>query len=74
MIEPDLAELVHQHEAARHPRIAQHAVEQRGLAAAKKARDQANRHALGRLVSIEQTHCITGVSSVTVPMVCGRAS
>src|SRR5918995_3181347 len=66
MIESDLAELVHQYEAARHPRIAQHAVEQRGLATAKKARDQADGHALGRLVLIEQTHCTTGVSSVTV--------
>ncbi len=66
VIEADLAELVHQHQAARHAPVAQHAVEQGGLAAAEEAGDQRHRHALGRLVRIEQAHRVAVLSNAYV--------
>jgi len=59
MVEADFTEFVHQHQAAGHAPVAQHAVEEGRLAAAEKAGDQRHRQALGRLVTVEQAHRTT---------------
>ena len=51
VVEPDLAELVDDHGGARHGRVAQGAVEQRGLAAAEEAGQHRDR-ACGRPVGV----------------------
>jgi len=56
VIEGNLAELVDDHGAVAHARMAQEPVQQRRLARAEIAGDHRHRNALGRSVLIEQAH------------------
>jgi hypothetical protein len=56
VVEPDLAQLVHDHRAVAHPRLAQQVAQDGGLAAAEEAGDHRHRQALGGAVPLEQAH------------------
>jgi len=56
MVEADLTKLVDDDGAVGHPDMAEQAVEQCGLATAKKTGDDRNRQARGGTIWIEQAH------------------
>jgi hypothetical protein len=56
VVEPDLAQLVHDHRAVAHPGLPQQVAQDGGLAAAEEAGDHRYRQALGGAVPLEQAH------------------